>query len=48
MTKKPTIRMFIQQSLALTVLGASTLVPQGLVAREEVLEAVPHGVEAYI
>jgi hypothetical protein len=48
MTNNLSKRRFLQQSLALAVLGASTLVPQSLTAKEEVLEAVPDGVEAYI
>ena len=48
MTNNLSKRRFLQQSLALTVLSASTLVPQSLMAKEEVLEAVSDGVEAYI
>ncbi len=48
MTTKTSKRGFLKQSLAISILGALNLTPHTLTAKEEVLEAVPHGVEAYI
>jgi hypothetical protein len=41
-------RSFLKQSLAAILCGASFLAPGGLSAEENVIQAVPEGIEAYI